>query len=159
MPCSTTNTAPATGETPFKGLDYSALEHRELKQGRAAPTRIEEAVVCTSTVELMDLDLKTVQPDDPFIEGSCALVAARDCALTGFAGWFVAQLSPSVVLDTGPHCPETHWSQTYLPFFPRLLKEGESVTLKFGLQRDPAEPRHINLSLQIDDDHVTYTLE
>lgn len=150
---------PGYWRTSVQGLDYSMLEFRELKQGRAPPTRIEEATICTSTAELLDLDLKTAKKDDPFIEGSVEIEAVRDCALSGFAGWFVAPLSPSVVLDTGPHCPETHWSQTYLPFFPRTLNKGDKLSVQFEIGRDASEPRHLNLRLKIDDDEVIYTLE
>lgn len=141
------------------GLDYRMLEDRELAQGRATPGRVEAASLCSDTAQILDLDLKTADKDDPFVHGTCTLTAQRDAVITGFAGWFVAQLSPGVVLDTSPDEPETHWSQSYFPFHPRAVKKGETIELRYELNRDEVEPRHLDVTLGVDDQEIVFVLE
>ena len=35
--------------------------------------------------------------------------------IVGLVGWFDLQLSPDVILGTGPCAPLTHWQQCFLP--------------------------------------------
>ncbi len=46
----------------------------------------------------------------------------------GLCGWFVAHLSDSVALKTGPWDPETHWRQLYFPLkSPIAVRRGEEI--------------------------------
>ncbi len=78
--------------------------------------------------------------------------------LNGFAGWFKAQLSPSVLLDTAPHQPETHWRQTYMPFYPIEVKEGDKVQVDYEISECEANWRYMGLSLQIDSLKIDYVV-
>ena len=50
-------------------------------------------------------------------------------ALNQFCGWFDAQLSPGVLLDTSPSAPLTHWQQHWFPLPPREVAEGSKVPI------------------------------
>ncbi len=141
------------------GLDLSSLEEPELRQGRAAPMRIEPGAVLAEGGTMVRFDCTQMQPDDPFTSGSLTFKPLRDGVLNGFVGWFRCGLSPRVVLDAGPFEPETHWAQTYFSFKPCPVREGEDLELKFNLERDPDEPRHLRVTLEACDFEQTYTVE
>ena len=150
---------PGFWRRPVQGLDFTSLERVELEQGRALQTRVEPSTLLAEPASLSRLDLATCGRNDPFGSGTVSYTIERDAVLDGFAGWFSTQLSPSVVLDTAPGEPETHWSQTYLAFGPRPVRAGDVVEVEFGLARDPEEPRHLKVTLAIGDDGRTYTVE
>ena len=61
--------------------------------------------------------------------------------------------------DTGPHHPETHWAQTYLPFPPRVVRKGARVRFGFELARDLEERRHVRLTIRWGKKSQRYLLE
>ena len=142
-----------------EGLDLSSLEWLELEQGRALQTRVEPSTLIAEPASLVTLNLATCGRDDPYGRGQVAFEIERKAMLDGFAGWFTIGLSDDVQLDTGPHRPETHWSQTYLAFDPMPVSPGDVVQVEFSLERDPEEPRHMKVSLHIDGAGRTYTVE
>jgi SAM-dependent methyltransferase len=150
---------PGFWRNPVHGLDFSMVEHIEMKQGRAHRTRIPPCALLSVPQPLVSLDLKTAKPNDPWQSGELSFVASRDGVLNGFAGWFVARLSPNVVLDTAPHFPDTHWQQTYLPFPPNLVKKGEHIHVSYQMDRDPYGPRRVELKLQSGQTSQCYTIE
>jgi len=150
---------PGFWREPVCGLDFSSLEAVELQQGRALQIRVEPAALMAKDARLMDLDLVTAKNEAPFQQGEANFEIRRDGVLSGFVGWFVAQLSPSVALDTGPFHPETHWSQSYFCFAPRIMRRGEQLSVKWSLDRNPDEHRHVMLHLEIDGHQQRYSLE
>lgn len=141
------------------GLDFTSLEDRELRQGRSLQMRIEPPALLAEGQSMLDLDLATVQSDALTAEGALTFRCRRDAVLNGFAGWFSAMLAPDVVLDTSPWSPETHWAQTYMPFRPRLVREGEEIVVRFRLAPDEQEARHLSLTLEMGEDAQTYVIE
>jgi len=99
------------------GVDFSLLERLELEQGVALKTNIYPEDLLAPGEVILDLDLAEADEDSPWQSGEVAFVLERSGRLDGFAGWFAAQLSPSVKLDTAPGAPLTHWQQTYFPFY------------------------------------------
>ena len=56
--------------------------------------------------------------------------------INGICGWFSAQLSDEIVLDTGPHAAATHWKQTIYPIYPGVdVNTGDTM-----IARIVAEP-------------------
>ena len=58
---------------------------------------------------------------------------AQESRMTGFAGWFKAELAPGIALDTSPNAPSTHWGQCFLPIRqPCMVSPGDLVSLDFS---------------------------
>lgn len=144
---------------PVHGLDYSGLEQLELQQGRVPQLRIDPGSLLAEGISLVKLDLATATAKSPWCEGSLSFTVSRDAVLNGFAGWFVAQLAPGVRLDTSPAEPETHWAQSYFPFEPRVVREGEVIEVAFALKREPTEHRYVRLELDVAGRQIAYRLE
>jgi protein arginine N-methyltransferase 1/protein arginine N-methyltransferase 6 len=154
-----TRDGPGFWQEPVFGFDVSSLEALEMGQGRATQLRIDPAALLASGAELLALDLSVVQADDPWRSGTVELEARRDGVLNGFCCWFVADLAPGVCLDTGPHQPETHWAQTYLPFPPRLVRAGAKIKVRYRLARSEEERRHLMLHLTVGRSTQRYLVE
>jgi SAM-dependent methyltransferase len=150
---------PGFWREPVEGLDFSLLEALELAQARATILRVEPAALLARGATLARLELAHATPTTPWQRGRCAFEARRDGVLSGFVGWFVAELAPGIVLDTGPFEPETHWSQTYFPFPPRPVRRGERLELEHRLARDPADPRALRLELGLGAVTLDYRVE
>jgi type I protein arginine methyltransferase len=140
---------PGFWREPVHGLDFSTLEELELKQGKAVQLRVEPAALLAAGQPLVELDLSKAHVGDAWATGSLDFEMKRDGVLNGFVGWFVAQLSPSERLDSGPLFPETHWSQSYFSFEPRTVKRGATIEVDYQLTRDPEEPRNVRLELKV----------
>ncbi len=72
----------------------------------------------------------------PAWDARLRLPIERAGSLQGVVGWFVAHLSESVALDTGPGF-ETHWGQYLFPLPTTLCAAGDELEL--WLHLDPAE--------------------
>ena len=60
--------------------------------------------------------------------------------INGICGWFTAQLSEDIVLDTGPHAAPTHWKQTIYPIYPGVdVNTGDTMIARI-IARIIAEP-------------------
>jgi hypothetical protein len=69
------------------------------------------------------------------------------------------ELSPSVILDTGPYSPETHWAQTYVPFSPLPVRAGKPVEVNVDFSFDPdpsAVHQCVELRLGVDEHELSY---
>jgi hypothetical protein len=141
------------------GLDFSSLEELELQQGRAAQLRVEPGAMLAKGEKIVSLDLKKAKVGDHWQRGAVEFEIERDGVLNGFVGWFEAQLSKSERLDTGPREPETHWSQSYLPFPPRPVRKGSRLRVKYDFAPDPLERRNVRLVLEAGRERRTYAIE
>lgn len=53
----------------------------------------------------------------------------------GICGWFVANLTPELVLNTSPFHPLTHWQQTIYSFNkPILVNKGEDIAIEIEIE-------------------------
>lgn len=150
---------PGFWRKPVEGLDLSSLEPLELRQGRAAQFRLDPSALLSPGASLVCLDLVSADPEDPFGRSDLVFEVGRDGVLYGFVGWFRSRLSETVRLDTGPSFPETHWSQTWFPFPPRPVREGEVLEVHTDMIRDPTERRHVSLEIRLGDDAQRYVIE
>ena len=141
------------------GLDFTSLEALDHKQGRVSQIRTDASALLADGQPLFSVDMVTASSESPFCDGEVEFVIERQGFLNGFTGWFIADLSEGVRLDTGPHQSETHWAQTYLPFPPRLVRAGTRVNVAFDLQRAEDEARHLQLTLSVGRTRVRYHLE
>lgn len=141
------------------GLDLSSLEALEVRQGRAVQTRVDPSGLLAPASRLLHVDVAEADVDAPFGLYDLRFEVARDGVLSGFAGWFVAELSPSVALDTGPGAPETHWSQTWFPFPLRPVRAGEVLDVFVDIARDPAERRYLSVEIRVGEVGQRYVVE
>ena len=74
-------------------------------------------------------------PEAPVLKASCAFTT-RAGVLGGFAGWFEADLSPEVVLNTGPG-QATHWGQVLFPMPTVRVDEGTPVRITLHAEAAP----------------------
>jgi SAM-dependent methyltransferase len=150
---------PGFWRSTVEDLDFSPLEELELRQGRAVQARIDASALLASEARVASVDARRDGPDAGQGSGDLELICLRDGQLVGFVGWFEAQLSPSVRLSTGPRALETHWSQTFLPFPPRLVRAGEVLRLRHALSTHPDERRHVSLELGLGETQLSFRLE
>lgn len=144
------------------GLDFSSLEEVELSQGRTMQIRVETAALLAPGQVILELDLLTASAEDVWSENQLEFIPIRDGVLNGFCVWFEAELSQSVLLDTGPFSPETHWSQTYMSFSPRPVRAGERVEVnaEFSYNPDPFDVRrYVDLHLGVGEHELSYPIE
>ena len=124
--------------------------------------RVEPGAVLAPGQAMLELDLLTAEADDVGFQGQLEFVPVRDGVLNGFCVWFDAELSPSVLLDTGPFSPETHWAQTYVSFPPRIVRAGERVEVRVDFSYDPdpaAVCRYVDLSLGVGEHEQSYQID
>lgn len=143
-------------------LDLSSLQAIELLQGRVAQLKVEQAGLLAPGQAIVDIDLLTASAEEVRFKGQLEFVPARDGVLNGFCMWFEAELSPSVTLDTGPNCPETHWAQSYMPFSPRPVRAGEQVKVDVDFTFDPdpnAILQCVDLRLGVGEHELSYEID
>lgn len=149
---------PGFWKNEVHGIDFTHLERRELEQALAIKTEVPAGDLIAPSQGLVKLDLATAVKDDIWQHGSLDFTVERDGRVTGFAGWFVAELTPSVILDTGPEQETTHWMQTYFPLLPIAVKKGEKLVLKYDLTRHPVEPRSLLMTLTLGEASYGFTI-
>ena len=140
------------------GIDFSCLEEIEIQQAIGIKTTVVPSDLLAPGNPLFGLDLATAKKEDPYRSGEVSFTVEHDGRLDGFAGWFSAQLSPSILLDTGPYAPKTHWQQVFLPIMPFDVAKGEVITVRYSLQKHPADPRSIAFDLAVEDQSYTFTI-
>lgn len=153
---------PGFWRAPIHDLDFSSLQEAELSQGRAIQIRVEPAAVLAPGQTILELDVLTASAEDAWSECQLEFIPVRDGVLNGFCLWFEAELSPSVMLDTGPYSPETHWAQTYLSFWPRPVRAGERVEVNVAFSYDPdpaAVHRYVELTLGVGEHELTCVID
>ncbi len=149
---------PGSWNIQVKGIDFSSLEEVEVRQAIGQKIFIDPHDVLAPGQPIVSLDLVTAGVQDIWQSGELTFLAERDGQLHGFAGWFAAQLSPSVCLDTGPHKPGTHWAQTYFPLAPLPVKKGESIVVTYALYPHPISPGCLELELTVHGERLIYTV-
>lgn len=149
---------PGFWKTPVHGIDFSHLERRELEQALAIKTEVHASDLIGPAKGLFGLDLARARKEDVWQSGRVELQVEHAGELNGFAGWFVAELTPSVILDTGPSEETTHWMQTYFPISPMPVEGGELLEVSYDLTRHPVEERSLLMSLTVGDASYSFTV-
>lgn len=140
------------------GIDFTHLERRELEQALAIKTEVPKDDLIAESQGLVKLDLAKAKKGDIWQHGQLEFTIERDGHVNGFAGWFVADLTETVILDTGPEQQTTHWMQTYFPMPPIAVNKGDRMTLKYDLTRHPVEPRSLLMTLSVGDKSFGFTV-
>lgn len=112
------------------GLDLTPLRARELERQATRVERIAPAALLARPELLEALDVRTAGAAELTFATRLAFTVERDGTLDGLAGWFEAELAPDVLLDTGPHAPETHWRQHVFPLPPRPVARGARLEVE-----------------------------
>jgi len=141
------------------GIDFSKFTAQELEMGHSSQIRLYDKHVLADAKSINHMDTVSAKPGAEKSVGSVEFVIQKDGEINGFAGYFSTQLSPNVVLDTSPASPHTHWSQTYLPFFPTKVKEGDKVNVNFDMDEAFNGSRQMKLNLRIEDKEIQYVLD
>lgn len=149
---------PGFWKKPVHGIDFSHLEKRELEQALAIKTAVHSGDLIGPAQSLFGLDLAKAKKEDVWQSGRVQLKIEHDGELNGFAGWFIAELTPSVILDTGPNHETTHWMQTYFPIAPIAVAAGDSLEVCYDLTRHPVEDRSLMMSLTIGEASYSFTV-
>lgn len=153
---------PGFWREPIHGLDFSSIQESELNQGRSVQVKLDPAALLAPPQCILELDMHAATIEDVWYKGPYEFTAARDGVLSGFGLWFEAQLSPSVLLDTSPFCPETHWAQTYIPFFTQPVRRGERVSAEIQFSYDPDVEdirRYVDMRIRIGDHEIDFEIE
>lgn len=153
---------PGFWREPIHGLDFSSLQDVELSQGRAIQMPVDAAAVLADPQAILELDLRTASIADIQYDGELEFTPPRDGILNGFCVWFQAELSPSVLLDTGPFSPETHWTHMYMSFTPRFVRAKERLPIRvhFAFETDAEGGRgYVDLRLSVDEDQLIYFID
>jgi Arginine methyltransferase oligomerization subdomain/Ribosomal protein L11 methyltransferase (PrmA) len=122
------------------GFDYTPMLEDELRNPLAENRVVGADTILAEPQVLHHIDCKHDQMEDLYFSKTGAFVCQRDALLTTFCGWFTTELSPSVILDTGPAAPETHWQQRLFPVPPIEVKEGDRIDYTFVVRAHSAEP-------------------
>jgi hypothetical protein len=118
--------AELTTLTTLRGLDLRPL--RASLVNRVLPCRLDARALASAPAAAgsfrvgTDLSPRTL---------TATLVATRRAEINGLGGWFRAQLTGEILLDTGPLAPPTHWGHLLFPVDPPLpCVEGEAVEVE-----------------------------
>ncbi|MCH2109429.1 MAG: methyltransferase domain-containing protein [Polyangiaceae bacterium] len=149
---------PGFWDIKIRDIDFSSLEEAELNQAFGIKTMVQEEDLLAAGQPMVSVDMVHAQPDDLWAKGTLVFQAQRAGSFHGFAGWFFAQLSDSYALDTAPGAPLTHWRQTYFPFHPRAVEAQEEICVEYKLAQHPVEPTSVELTLQVDDEELVFTV-
>jgi type I protein arginine methyltransferase len=140
---------PGFWDITIDGIDFSWLEAGEIAQAIAIKSMVQPEELLAGGLPIAQLEMATATEADLWPSGELEFTIERSGTCHGFAGWFVAQLSPSVPLDTGPGAPCTHWMQTFLPFKPVKVEEGQRIRLAYSLRQHPYERTSVELELSV----------
>jgi len=88
--------------------DIADVPLRQIEHENLLPNQILESVVPLGT-----LDLYTLETPPNELVGR--VIPSREATIYALCGWFEADLTPSVVLGTGPDDRLTHWNQILFP--------------------------------------------
>ena len=140
------------------GIDFSNFTDKELLMGYINKRRLSKNVLLAQGQALSHLNTRSAKVGEEWCSGTLEFETERDGVFNGFVGWFSARLSPKVILDTGPHCPPTHWEQTYFPFYPMQVRAGQPLVVDFQLDEHSETSRLVDLVLRMGEEEVRYVV-
>lgn len=131
--------------SPIHGLDMSGARSYALQTTYVR--HVNPALLVAPPVELCAFDILE-SPDT--VEGTVSFTVDKRCTIHGLVGWFDAELSPGVILDTAPGT-NTHWAQTVFPVEPISLGAGCRVDARFDLVTDQSYRTRWQWSVEVRD--------
>jgi type I protein arginine methyltransferase len=140
------------------GIDFSCFTQRELDQGLPKRLTFPADLMLGPGTCFHRLQTRPAIAGEEWRRSNIEVEIERDGTLNGFVGWFSALLSPSVVLNTSPRHPTTHWEHNLFPFLPTKVKAGDKV--KVAVRFDGLEEfRMIELTLEVNGESISYVLD
>ena len=94
------------------------------------------------------IDCHTAGPDDLCFRAQVRFTTTRAGEFNGFCGHFSSLLSPSVVLDTAPGTPDTHWQQQVFAVRPVAVEAGDTIQLEVEVWLAPYDSRLVRIALR-----------
>lgn len=128
------------------GLDFSPVAEAEYHFGQIRTVKPEALLAAPQLVH--SIDCHTANPDDLCFRAQVSFTSTRAGELNGFCGHFSSQLSPSVVLDTAPGTPDTHWQQQVFAVHPIPVLAGDRVDLEIEVWLAPYDSRLVRIALR-----------
>ncbi len=126
-------------------IDFTPIANAPLFQ-TSLETLLQNQMMDT-IVPLGEIDLNTVKEVPKKFEGK--IIPTKNEKIYGLTGWFSADLTPDIVLGTGPNDPPTHWMQMYFPFSePFKVQKGIELTVSITPPDDSVDrPEHWHWSV------------
>lgn len=140
------------------GIDFSSFTQKELQMGLANQLNIPNKFLLAPGKSIHHLKTDIAKQGDEWCSGTLEYEINREGILNGFAGWFSTQLSPNVVLDTAPHCPETHWKQTCFPYYPIAVSTGQTLKIDYKMDEPFEGSRLMELTIRVDSHEIKYVV-
>jgi len=140
-------------------IDFSCFTKKELQMGHANQLDVPNEFLLAPGKAIHHLQTDIARHGDEWGAGTVEYKIQRDGTLNGFVGWFSTQLSPHVILDTAPHCPKTHWHQTYFPFHPMPVKAGQTILLDFHMDEPFKGSRLMEMVLRVEQHQIRYVVQ
>lgn len=111
----------------FHGFDFSELFF--LAGNDIYVDTIEEEQLTHQGKPVLDLQFKTMKYKSE-VRLNAIFEFTKDDSVQGICGWFVADLTDDIKLDTSPDSPPTHWQQTVYPINPSIsVKAGDTLSV------------------------------
>lgn len=128
------------------GLDFGPVAEAEYHFGQIRT--VPRSALLAEPELVHTMDCHTASADDLCFRSQVSFTVARDGELNGFCGHFTSQLSPSVILDTAPGTPDTHWQQQVFAVRPIEVKRGDVVELEAEVWLAPYDSRLVRIALR-----------
>lgn len=150
---------PGYWEKDVHGIDFSCFVKSELEQGFSKKLELSDELLLADGKSLHHLETVPAQPGDEWGNGTVEFTIERDGVLNGFMGWFSSLLSPSVVLDTAPSAPRTHWEQTFFPFHPIDVVADQKVSVEYRMDSPWDHSRLMELTLEVGEHKIRFLVD
>lgn len=147
------------GKNDIHGIDFSCFIEDELEMGHTNQLLVPDKFLLAPGKPIHHLKTKVALPRDEWGEGVVDYTVQRDGMLNGFVGWFSTQLSENIILDTAPHCPQTHWRQTYFPFHPIELVAGQILQVAYQMDEPFDESRLMEMTIRVGAHKIKYVVD
>ncbi|MCA8921566.1 MAG: 50S ribosomal protein L11 methyltransferase [Planctomycetes bacterium] len=132
-------------DNPY-GLDFSPVAEAEYHFGQIRTVPLEALLAEPQRVH--SIDCHTAGPDDLCFRAQVRFTTTRAGEFNGFCGHFSSLLSPSVVLDTAPGTPDTHWQQQVFAVRPVAVEAGDTIQLEVEVWLAPYDSRLVRIALR-----------
>lgn len=135
-----------------EGLDFSYF--KRLSYIEPLVDTVERNQIMTDMVQFFSFDINTVAVDDLSFTRSFALTAQKDFLLDAVCVHFDTPFEAgheTVVLDTSPYSPPTHWRQTVLYLYHSMhMMPGEKAEFVMRCTPNEGNPRDLDIALHIE---------
>jgi SAM-dependent methyltransferase len=124
------------GTRPY-GFEFGSLLPLEYSTLSSTQRAVASETLLAPPETLHTFTARALDPKDlrELVTAEVEFTIERDGTLDGFCGFFRAQLSPSVSLDTGPGSPETFYQQQHFATPPLAVRAGDRLSLAFTVDK------------------------